>query len=108
MPGKSKMTKIAINRCYGGFSLSRVATEAMANAGDEGASEHTEHVSAGYDYRPEDRAAPLLIAVIERLGSEANGEYADIGIVEIPDDAQWIIEEYDGREWASEVHRTWG
>lgn len=26
---------------------------------------------------------------------------------EVPDDVQWQIEEYDGREWVAETHRTW-
>ena len=29
-------------------------------------------------------------------------------IIEIPDDVDWIIEEYDGNEWVAEKHRTWG
>jgi hypothetical protein len=28
-------------------------------------------------------------------------------IVDIPDDIEWQIEEYDGMEWVAEVHRIW-
>jgi hypothetical protein len=53
------------------------------------------------------RNDPDLIAVIQELDKDANGTYADIGIVEIPDGVDWQIEEYDGSEWVAEVHRTW-
>ena len=46
----------------------------------------------------DDRHDPNLIKVIETLGTRANGECADIKIVEIPDDAKYIIQEYDGCE----------
>lgn len=49
-----------------------------------------------------------LIQVIESLGSKANGHCAELSIVEIPDDVDWVIQEYDGYEWVAERHRTWG
>lgn len=55
------------------------------------------------------RDDPLLIQVIEELGSDsASGDFASLQIVEIPDDVDWQIEEYDGFEWIAEKHRTWG
>jgi hypothetical protein len=57
----------------------------------------------------EDRADPVLIAVIEELGSEkASGDFAKLHIVEIPDGVDWEIDEYDGIESISEKHRSWG
>lgn len=56
---------------------------------------------------PEDRTDPDLIAVVEELGAKASGRFAQLVIIEIPDDVEWEIEEYDGIEWVSEVHRTW-
>ena len=53
------------------------------------------------------RNDPALIQAIEELGGAADGEYAEIDIVEIPDDANWQIEEYDGMEHVAEVHRIW-
>jgi hypothetical protein len=53
------------------------------------------------------RADEDLIAVIEKLGNEANGPCASLKIVEIPDDVNWYVDEYDGREWVAEKHRTW-
>ena len=53
------------------------------------------------------RNDPALIQAIEELGEAAAGRFAEIAIVEIPDDANWQIEEYDGLEHVAEVHRTW-
>lgn len=55
----------------------------------------------------DDRDDPILIQVIEELGEEANGFCAELNIVEIPDDVDFVIEEYDGNEWVAENHRTW-
>ena len=55
----------------------------------------------------ESRADPLLVEVVEALGDEANGSHAKLKIVEIPDDVEWTIQEYDGWEWVAEKHRTW-
>jgi hypothetical protein len=30
-----------------------------------------------------------------------------IEVLEIPDDVDWIVCEYDGVEWIAEKHRTW-
>lgn len=54
-----------------------------------------------------DRDDPALVQVVEELGPAANGRCASLKIVEIPWDVQWQIEEYDGREWVAECHRTW-
>ena len=53
------------------------------------------------------RDDPVLVQVVEELGKEANGEFAALAVVEIPDDVKWQIEEYDGNEWVAEQHRTW-
>jgi hypothetical protein len=53
------------------------------------------------------RTDPDLIAVVELLGKAANGKHAELSVVEIPDDVEWEIEEYDGNEHIAEVHRTW-
>jgi len=54
-----------------------------------------------------ERNDPLLIQVIKELKQEANGYCAKLKIVEIPDDVEWEIEEYDGWEHIAEKHRTW-
>ena len=53
------------------------------------------------------RHDPALVQVVEEMGDKANGTYAKLEVVEIPDDVQWDIEEYDGMERVAEQHRTW-
>lgn len=54
-----------------------------------------------------ERNDPDLVALVEELGEKANSRYSRIKIVEIPDDVEWTIEEYDGNEWVAEKHRIW-
>lgn len=42
-----------------------------------------------------------LVALVEKLGPAANGRYAKLEVVEIPDGIQWQIDEYDGMEQIS-------
>jgi len=58
--------------------------------------------------RPEDRADPDLVKVVEELGDQANGRCADLKIVSIPDDIEYQIQEYDGLEHIAQKHETWG
>lgn len=55
----------------------------------------------------DNRSHPLLVRVVEELGSKASDKLARLCVVEIPDDVEWTIEEYDGYEHVAEVHRTW-
>lgn len=84
--------KVVINRCYGGFGLSEKAMKFL-----------------GVDSSWPDitRNDPKLVECVEKLGEEANGVYAELKVVEIPDDVNWEIGEYDGLEWVEEVHRRW-
>lgn len=53
------------------------------------------------------RDDPILVDIVREMGSAANGNHAQLHVVEIPDGVEWTIEEYDGTEWISECHRTW-
>lgn len=139
------MTKIVVNRCFGGFGLSQAAMLRYAEI--RGITLYPEPTSFGKniyytvpaDKRVEslspaqwkaatleerqahgeaynastlsesdiDRDDPTLVQVVAELGNAANDDYAELEIVEIPDDVKWQIEEYDGKEWVAEVHRTW-
>lgn len=55
----------------------------------------------------ERRDWPLLVQCVEELGDKAAGRSATLKIVDIPDDVEYIIEEYDGLEHIAEKHRTW-
>ena len=54
-----------------------------------------------------ERDDPILIRVVEEMGEEANDRFAELEIVEIPDDVEWQIDDYDGYETIHEVHRSW-
>jgi hypothetical protein len=54
-----------------------------------------------------ERDDPILIQVVEELGEESWGRFAELKIVEIPSDTSWQIEEYDGLEHIAECHRRW-
>jgi hypothetical protein len=54
-----------------------------------------------------DRDDPVLVQVVRELGEKANSKFSNLKVVEIPADVEWQIEEYDGREWIAEKHRTW-
>jgi len=53
------------------------------------------------------RNDPILVSVVESLGEMANGKFAQLEIVEIPDDVEWEIDDYDGMESIEEAHRSW-
>jgi hypothetical protein len=53
------------------------------------------------------RDDPHLVRTVLDLGDRANSRFSELAIVEVPGDVEWKIEEYDGREWVAEVHRTW-
>jgi hypothetical protein len=58
------------------------------------------------DNRISDRADKFLVQTVEELGEKANGGFAKLEIVEIPDGTDWRIDEYDGMETVAEG-RTW-
>ena len=91
--------KIVINVCFGGFSLSDAALDEYK--GRKGITD--ENFFEGEIPRD----CPVFVAMIEEQGTAVNGDFADLKIVEIPDDVNWYIEEYDGLEHVAERHRTW-
>jgi hypothetical protein len=90
--------KIVINACYGGFSLSK---EALALFNERAGTVITHERDIG-------RNNPILVEIVEQLGESADGRYAELKVVDIPDDVQWHIDEYDGWETIHENHRVWG
>jgi len=122
------MNKVIINVCFGGFGLSDLAYEELnklgipikkytegkekvifdRTLGDEKEQKDIEFLGRYWEtWLEEDRENELLIKVIEKLGGKANCSCADLKIVEIPDNVEYEIEEYDGAEHIAEAHRTW-
>ena len=89
--------KIVINSCFGGFGLSKEAYDYLGLKEDE------------YGFVDDEikRNDPKLVECVEILGEKANGRFADLKVVEIPDDVEWEITEYDGLETIEEKHRSW-
>jgi hypothetical protein len=105
--------KIVVNRCFGGFSVSRKAVEFMAERGNEQAKAELDNNSDSYYGYSEkfgseyNRTDPDLISAVETLKDEANGRFAKLKVVEIPDGVEWEIDDYDGVETIHEKHRSW-
>jgi hypothetical protein len=93
------MTKVVINTCHGGFGLSAEA--------DSKYRELAGITDPNFYSRRIPRDDEHLIAVVELMGAEASNKYSDLKIVDVPDDVNWYVEEYDGKEWVAERHRTW-
>ena len=92
--------KIVINEKHGGFGLSDEAE--MKYKGILGITDENFYPSINAP-----RDCPVLVTLVEEMGERVNSCYSRLKVVEIPDDADWYIEEYDGMEWIAEVHRTW-
>ena len=107
------MTKIVINCCYGGFSISEDALKRyyelkgkellFEDSGDWGHTKVYYYMEDGRKnyFGPhdiEDRTDPVLIQVIEELGKDANGLGSDLVINELEAGTRYFIDEYDGME----------
>lgn len=110
--------KIVLNRCFGGFGLS---DDAVLLYGEFAGIKLFKHFDMDDPYYPYwitaegkpffeydiDRQDPNLIKVVEQLGERANGRFARLAVVEVPDDVDWKLTEYDGNEKIDEIHRSW-
>ena len=103
------MIKVVINVCHGGYGLSREALDRYCaeNSIDPGEWDEWGFYS-NISHRDILRDDELLVRIVEELGELASGKYAELKVVEIPDDVLWHIAEYDGYEHIAEDHRTWG
>jgi hypothetical protein len=131
-----KMKKLVINSAYGGFGLSDAAIERYAELkGLTLHKEEDTFGSKFYFVPPEEfhkiheedkkngsykktnelyfsdddieRDDPILIQVVEELGEESWGRFAELKVVEIPDGIGFEISDYDGVEKIHEIHRSW-
>lgn len=123
---KDEVKEVAINACYGGFSLSTAAYLRLIELGmkalpytEEGNCAEGAEISIDLhplhsmpshyaDWnRPESRSDSRLIQMLKELGPAANGACAKIIIVPIPRGTEYEIGEYDGMEHIAEKHRKW-
>lgn len=109
----TSVQKIVISRCHGGFGLSKQAFQRLAELGHPAARALVaKNPTQSFKWRLSDeelsRNDPRLVQVAEELGSAADGDFASLGVIEVPADVEWQIQDYDGWEWIAEKHRTWG
>jgi hypothetical protein len=95
--------KIVINNCHGGFSLSEKAQKLFCQYSMIEWKDWQED----WSYYDIERNNQYLVRVVEELDNEANGRFSELKVVDIPDEVEWQIDEYDGLEWVAEKHRTW-
>ncbi len=106
IPTGEIMLKVVYNACFGGFGLSRKAAERLAQLGVESADNDMKEYDKrpgvfGFTFNPSEdelpRHDPRLVQVVEELGDEANGTFADLQVAEIEGN-RYRIDEYDGNE----------
>ena len=91
--------KIVINKCYGGFGLSKEAEKLYVQKKNISGPLRGDIL----------RNDSVLVEVVETLGDKASGKYSKLKVVEIPDDVtDWRIEEYDGWEHIAEGRKWYG
>ena len=108
------MRKIVLNCQYGGFNLTDRAIELYASLSGLRLTKistrhyiHYEENGKYFNYRNIARDDPNLVKVVEMLGREAGGRLSTLKIIEIPENVEWEIGDYDGGEWVAEKHRKW-
>ena len=115
--------KIVINKCYGSFSISLDAAKFMAKKGNKQAiaeiaeyekkllnDKQAQFYGYGYSKKYNDsylRVDKDLIMAIEELREKASRSCSKLAVIEIPDNIEWEISEYDGMEQIEEKHRSW-
>ena len=114
--------KVVINKCFGGFGLSHEGIMRYAELSNTNIiavdAEKDDYVRKHYYLNEVSndnywasmdllRNCPYLVQTVEELGNASFGNYAELKVVDVPDDVDWEIGEYDGTEWVAEKHRTW-
>lgn len=111
--GLEKMVPISIEEADKTFaSAFYTPTPPIISTGDFLALSDEESVKWNADYEASrfqitGRDDPFLVQAVEELGGDSGTKISALKVIEIPDDVDWEIEEYDGSEWVSEKHRTW-
>ena len=137
------MKKVILNKCFGGFGVSKEAYELYAKKKGIDVFHYTQKNLKNeiYTYATDDnrsfdfyfmkdfgdnvyisnedfkkyflnldenfREDKTLIEVVEELGEKANTFYSNLKIVEIPDDLDYVIDNYDGIETLHQKVQEW-
>ena len=137
------MKRVILNKCFGGFGVSKEAYELYAKKKGIDVFHYTQKNLKNeiYTYATDDnrsfdfhftkdfgdnvyisnedfkkyflnldenfREDKTLIEVVEELGEKANTFYSNLKIVEIPDDLDYVIDNYDGIETLHQKVQEW-
>ena len=113
------MVKVVINADFGGFGLSNEAIREYGRRKGLNLVAKVDDSPFVFFYKDEikdenifsERDIPRddldLVAIVEEMGKASWNQYSCLKVVEIPDDVDWYIQEYDGDEWIAERHRIW-
>lgn len=91
------MKKVVVNARYGGFGLSEKAIKRYMEISGKVVPSWTANGYTSWEHRKIPRHDPALVQVVEELGEEANGEFADLKVVRIPG-IKYLIADHDGYE----------
>ena len=103
--------EVVINKCFGGFGISNECAVALGAKLIEipELTGRFHHIFPNNKSDRDFRADPRLIALIKEKGSEwCSDSFSKLKIIEMPDDVEWEISDYDGMETIEEIHRLWG
>jgi hypothetical protein len=138
------MKKVILNKCFGGFDVSKEAYMLYAkkkgltlylyesefinrkfiykkvnddnsifrhyfikDMGDNVEISNEDYEKYRLYLKDEHREDPILIEVVEELGEKASGRFGNLKVVEIPDDLEYVIDEYDGIETLHQKVEEW-
>ncbi len=118
--------QIVVNRCFGGFGLSDEALDMLVEEhgyttttyedgeyADPDADIIDDDTRVMYHYslidtrKASTRTRSELVEVVHQLGEDANGQHANLEVVELPAAKEWVVTEYDGVETVREKHRKY-
>ena len=88
--------KVVINSDYGGFGLSDIAISLLEKSGCY-AIDGIRRINEYYD-NSHTRDSELLVKVVDELGEAANSHFSKLQIKEVPDEYDFVIDNYDGLE----------
>ena len=109
---------VVINDDFGGFGLNQLTLKLVRSV-------HRcfrlidPNFSDDDNSRDIKRDDPALVYAVQKLGKHHKPgkhkdnnaldvyTHEDLKAIQIPDDVEWTIKEYDGLEWVAEKHRTW-
>jgi len=106
--GVDEYTRLTLKEANDCAFCDTVTEDLGKTTADIGGSNKSKHPDVYWYYGRFERNDPLLVQVVEELGSDtASAQLAELEIVDIPDDVEYTIGNYDGIESVHEAHRSW-